>query len=89
MTLTFVAVGVSYLATALALRPAAATGRLILMAGAVAGMLVAANPEHPGDAYPVPHIIAASAGFAGLSPGPPEPGGAGPGCPGFFGPPCP
>ena len=66
MTLTFVAVGVSYLATALALRPAAATGRLIPMAGAVAGMLVAANPEHPGDAYPVPHIIAASAGFAGL-----------------------
>jgi hypothetical protein len=29
-------------------------------------MLVAANPEHPGDPYPVPHIIAASAGLAGL-----------------------
>ena len=27
---------------------------------------MAANPEHPGDPYPIPHIIAASAGFAGL-----------------------
>jgi hypothetical membrane protein len=66
MTLTFVLVGGCYIVTALALRPAGATGRLILIAGAVAGLMVAANPEHPGDAYPLPHIIAASAGLAGL-----------------------
>ena len=66
MTLTFLLVAGCYIVTALALRPAGAAGRLILIAGAVAGLLVAANPEHPGDAYPVPHIIAASAGLAGL-----------------------
>jgi hypothetical membrane protein len=66
MTLTFLLVGGCYIITALALRSAGAAGRLILITGALAGMLVAANPEHPGDAYPLPHIIAASAGFAGL-----------------------
>jgi len=66
MTLTFLLVGGCYIVTALALRPAGAAGRLILIAGAMAGMLVAVNPEHPGNAYPVPHILAASAGFAGV-----------------------
>jgi len=66
MTLTFLVVGCCYIVTALALRPAGTAGRLILIAGALAGLLVAANPEHPGDLYPIPHIIAASAGFAGL-----------------------
>lgn len=66
MTLTFLAVGVCYIVTALALRPAATAGRLILLAGALVGMLVAANPEHPGDAYPIGHIVVASAGLAGL-----------------------
>jgi len=78
MTVTFLVVGVSYVVTALSLRPARAAGRLILLAGALVGMLVAANPEHPGDAYPIGHIIAA--------PGPPEPGAAGPRCPGACGP---
>ena len=67
MTLTFLLVGSCYIVTALALRPARSTGRLILIAGAVGGMLVAANPEHAGQAYPVPHIIAASVGFAGVA----------------------
>ena len=66
MTLTFVVVGICYIVTALALRPARAAGRLILIAGVLAGMLVAANPERVGDAYPIGHIIAASAGLAGL-----------------------
>ena len=66
MTLTFLVVAGCYLVTALALRPAGATGRLLLVAGAVGGLLVAANPEHSQDAYPLPHILAASAGFAGL-----------------------
>lgn len=67
MTLTFVVVGLCYVVTALALRPARATGRLILIVGAVAGMLVAANPEHAGDPYPWPHIICASIGLAGVA----------------------
>lgn len=66
MSLTFVLVGVCVFATGLALRPARATGRLILMAGAVAGMLVAVNPEHPGTSFPVPHMICAAAGCAGV-----------------------
>jgi Protein of unknown function (DUF998) len=66
MTLTFVLVGACDVITGLALRPARAPGRLILMAGAVAGMLVAANPEHPGTSFPVPHMICAAAGCAGV-----------------------
>ena len=66
MTLTFLVVAGCHVVTALALRPAGAAGRLILITGAVGGMLVAANPVHAGDAYPVPHMIWASVGFAGL-----------------------
>ena len=36
------------------------------MAGAVAGVLVAANPEHPGTSLPLPHMIWAAAGCAAL-----------------------
>ena len=67
MTLTFLVVGVCYVVTGLALRPARAAGRLILVAGATLGMLVAANPEHAGTAYPVGHIIWASVGLVGLT----------------------
>ncbi|MGH3196331.1 MAG: DUF998 domain-containing protein [Streptosporangiaceae bacterium] len=66
MTLTFLVVGGCYIVTALALGPARTAGRLILIAGALAGMLVAANPERAGDPYPVPHIIWAVIGLAGL-----------------------
>ena len=66
MTLTFLVVGACDFVTGLALRPAGAPGRLILMAGAVAGMLVAANPEHPGTSFPLPHMICAGAGCAAL-----------------------
>jgi hypothetical membrane protein len=67
MTLTFVVVGLCYLVTALALRPARTAGRVILITGAVAGMLVAANPESATDAYPWGHIIWASIGLAGVT----------------------
>jgi hypothetical membrane protein len=67
MTLTFVVAGVCYLLTALALRPARTAGRLVLAAGAIAGMLVAANPERAGDPYPWGHIIWASIGLAGVT----------------------
>src|SRR6516162_10473948 len=66
MSLTFVVVGACVFVTGLALRPAGVPGRLMLMAGAVAGMLVAANPEHPGTSFPVPHMICAAAGCAGV-----------------------
>ena len=45
---------------------AGARGRLILMAGAVAGLLVAASPEQPGIRFPLPHMIWAVAGCAAL-----------------------
>ena len=89
MTLTFVLVGCCYIVTALALRPAGATGRLILIAGALAGLLVAANPEHPADPYPIPHIIAASAGLAGLVTWPAGAWRRGSAVPWGFGPPWP
>ena len=66
MSLTFVVVGGCVLVTGLALRPARVAGRLMLMAGAVAGMLVAAAPEHPGTSFPVPHMICAAAGCVGV-----------------------
>jgi Protein of unknown function (DUF998) len=66
MTLTFLAVGACYFVTGLALRPARAPGRLVLMTGIVAGVLVAANPEQPGTSLPVPHMICAAAGCAAV-----------------------
>ena len=66
MSLTFVVVGACFLVTALALRPAGAPGRLLLMAGAVAGMLVAVNPEHPGIRFPVAHMVCAAVGCIGV-----------------------
>jgi hypothetical membrane protein len=65
MTLTFLLVAVCDLVTAAALRPAGAIGRLILVAGAVAGILVALNPEHFGGS--VTHAIWASIGFGGMA----------------------
>ena len=67
MNLTFLLVGACYILTALALRPAKTTGRLVLIAGAAAGMMVAANPEHAGGFGSVPHFVWASIGFAGVT----------------------
>jgi hypothetical membrane protein len=66
MTLVFLVVGVCDVATGAALRPAAPAGRLILIVGAVAGIMVAANPEHPGSGS-VPHAVWATLAFAGLA----------------------
>jgi Protein of unknown function (DUF998) len=66
MTLTFLVVGACYVVTGLALRPARAPGRLILIAAALAGILVAVNPEQPGTSFPLPHMIWAAAGCAAL-----------------------
>jgi hypothetical membrane protein len=80
MTLVFVVVGLCYIVTAVALRPAAPAGRLVLIAGAVAGMLVAAYPEHPGSGS-VPHALWAAVGFAGLASWPAWAGRRGPSIP--------
>jgi hypothetical protein len=65
MTVTFLVVAVCDVVTAVALRPARAAGRLILVAGSVAGMLVAVNPEHGGGS--LSHAIWALIGFGGLA----------------------
>jgi hypothetical protein len=64
MTLAFAAAGACDVVTGLALRPAAAPGRLILMAGGVAGVLVAANPQYAGGS--LAHACWAGVGLAAL-----------------------
>jgi hypothetical protein len=48
VTIAILGVGVCNIATGLALRPAADSGRVLLMAGGVCGILIAANPQPPG-----------------------------------------
>jgi hypothetical membrane protein len=67
MTTALLAVGICYIATAAALWPAALAGRLILAAGAAAGMMVAVNPEPARGGGSLSHAIWASLGFAGLA----------------------
>jgi len=64
MTLVFATVGACEVMTGLALRVAASAGRLILMAGGVAGLLVAANPQHAGGS--LAHALWAMVGFTAL-----------------------
>ena len=66
MTLTFAVVGICYIVTGIALRPAGAAGRLILAAGAAAGMLVAVNPQ-PAHGGSPSHALWASVGIAALA----------------------
>jgi hypothetical protein len=65
MTLIFLAVSACDVVVAIALRPAALAGRLILTASAVGGIMVAASPEHPGGA--VHHAVWAALGFSALA----------------------
>ena len=67
MTLAFLLAGVFEVVTGLSLRPAAAAGRLILMAGGVAGLLVAGSPEPAGDGGSVRHMSVAAAGLVALA----------------------
>jgi len=66
MTIAFVAASICEFVTALALRPARMPGRLILMVGAVAGVLVAASPEGAGAPSPR-HAIFAIASLGALA----------------------
>ena len=60
----FAVTGAGGVATALALRPAALAGRLILAAAGAAAVLVAANPEHAGGS--LAHGLWAAAAFTAL-----------------------
>jgi hypothetical membrane protein len=64
MTAAFAVTGACEMATALALRPAALPGRLILATGGAASVLVAANPEHVGGS--LTHGLWAAVTFTGL-----------------------
>jgi hypothetical protein len=65
MTLAFAAAGAFEVVTALALRRSASPGRLALMAGGTAGVLVAANPQHPGGS--LAHAVWAVVGLSALA----------------------
>lgn len=67
MTVALAGLGVCHVSTALALRPLGGPGRLLLGAGGVATVLVAAFPLPGDDGGSVPHTIAAAAAFASLS----------------------
>jgi Protein of unknown function (DUF998) len=66
MTLVLLAVGVCDALTGLALRPAGLPGRLILIAGGTAGVLVAATPE-PARGGSAAHAFWAAIGFIALT----------------------
>jgi Protein of unknown function (DUF998) len=66
MTLVLLAVGVCDVVTGLALRPAGVPGRLILIAGGTAGVLVAATPE-PASGGSLAHAFWAAIGFIALT----------------------
>ena len=67
MTLALAGVGACYAVTGLALRPAAFPGRLILLAGGFATVMVAVNPEPAGGGGSLPHTFWAAIGFIALA----------------------
>ena len=66
MTFALLGLGACYVVTALALRPAASPGRLILAIGGVATILVAANPE-PAGSGSLPHTVWAAIAFIAVA----------------------
>ena len=67
MTLAFAMTGACDIASGLALRPARTTGRLMLMAGGIAGILLTVSPVRTGDGAPRSHVLLAAAGVAALA----------------------
>jgi hypothetical membrane protein len=67
MTLALAGTGACHVITGLALRPAASAGRLILMTGGAATVLVAAFPETAGDGGSPPHTFWATVAFVALA----------------------
>ena len=80
MTVAILGVGACHVLTGLALRPAAPAGRFILMAGGIAGMLVAANPE-PARGGSLAHGFWATSFFIALTVWPAASWRRGPGVP--------
>jgi hypothetical membrane protein len=67
MSLTFIVVANCYIATAMALRPAARAGRAVLIAAALAGILVAASPQAAPGGFSLSHAVWSALGFALLA----------------------
>jgi len=67
MTLAFAMAGACEIVTGLALRPARAAGRLVLVTGGIAGIAVAQSPVRLGDGAPAVHVLWAVAGLAALA----------------------
>jgi hypothetical membrane protein len=66
MTAALLGVGVCHVVTAVGLRPVAVAGRVLLAAGGVATLLVAAFPL-PRTGSSLPHAVAALVAFAALT----------------------
>lgn len=84
MTLALAGAGACYVVTGLALRPAAPAGRLVLMSGGAATMLVAVFPEGTGDGGSLPHTFWAAVGFVALAAWLPAARGRGPSVPAWL-----
>jgi len=67
MTVAFVLVAACYMTTAIALRPAALAGRIVLIAAGLAGILVAASPMAAPGSFSLPHAFWSALGFAFLA----------------------
>jgi hypothetical membrane protein len=67
MTLALAGTGACHVITGLALRPASPAGRLILMTGGAATVLVAAFPEMAGDGGSLPHTFWSTVAFVTLA----------------------
>jgi hypothetical protein len=79
MSLALLGVGGCHVITGLALRPAGWPGRILLMTGGVATVLVAAFPVPAGAGRSVPHTVAAAVAFTALAAWPAVGGRRGPG----------
>ena len=67
MTLAFAMAGACEMVTGLMLWPSRMAGRLVLIAGGLAGILVAVFPVHIGDGAPGSHIAWATVGLTALA----------------------
>jgi len=67
MTVAFIVVAAGYITTAVALRPAALAGRLVLIAAGLAGILVATSPMAPPGSFSLAHAFWSAMGFALLA----------------------
>jgi hypothetical membrane protein len=67
MTTALAGLGICHVVTAVALRDAATAGRVVLAAGGVATLLVAATPLPADGAGSLPHTVAAGSAFVALA----------------------